>query len=473
MSATGTLHYCNPADLLTDRNIREDLKLDRGFLASVREHGVLTPILATRTPDGIRVRAGHRRTAAALSAGLDTIPVLVIDADTDDDQAQRIIEQLTENHHRAALAAADTVAAVQQLALLGCSHANIARRTKITRTTVEAALAAADSDLSRKAAAELPALTIEHLGWLAEFEDDEHTTDVLLDVFTNRPDQARHAVERARQDRAEAAAAQAAHTLIAAAHPDTRPLPGEVYATPGAANLTRLADADGNPLTADDHSGCPGDAYVLHFDRYLTHDPESTNADQIHVDGHAFRIQWVCADWKANGHRDRWARSSDQPTDDGQDRAEQARQQRRRTLILNRAGDAAGTVRREWLAAFTTRKTAPKDAPGFLLTGLDRRHPAAGEDATFGTAKVAELLGVTSLTEWSTTQSQTRIAHIALCARLWAYEHRAHKTIWRDRGQLSDYLTALDNWGYELSEAERVATGELTEDQAVTHLTSD
>jgi len=470
---TGTLEYLAPADLHTDRNIRADLDLDRGFLASVRDHGVLIPILATRHDDGIRVRAGHRRTAAVQAAGLHSVPVLVIDADTDDDHAARIVEQLIENHHRTALSTADTLGAVQQLALLGCSEATIARRTKIPRKTVGAALAAADSDLGRRAAADLPALTIEHLGWLAEFDDDQDTAARLLEVFTNRPDQARHAVERARQDRTEHAATMAAHALITAAHPDTTPLPGEVYATPGAAYLTRLSDAHGNPISADDHAGCPGDAYVLHLDRYT--DPDTIGADdrdRITADGHTFRIVWVCADWASNGHRDRWA-NRPQADADPEDRAEAARTARRRTLILNRAGDAAQTVRREWLQAFTTRKTPPKDAAGFLLEGLDRRDPATGEDATFGTAKVAELLGVKSLTEWAAGQTQARIAHIHLCARLWAYEHRAHKTIWRDRGPLAHYLTALAGWGYELSEAEKVATGQLTEEQAVETLTSE
>ena len=469
----GTLEYLPQADLHTDRNVRADLNLDRDFLASIRDHGVIVPIVAIRTPDGVQVRAGHRRTAAAHATGLDTVPVLVIDPDTSDDETGRIVTQLVENHHRAALTTADTLHAVQQLALLGTTPAAIARRTKIGRDTVNAALAAVDSDLGRRAAAEVPELTIEHLGWLAEFDDDEHQSSMLLEVFTHRPDQARHAVERARQARAEHHAEQQAHTLIAEAHPDTRPLTS-VYDTPGVAYLTRLADPHGNPLTADDHTGCPGDAYILTIDRWA--DPDTADSpESLTVDGLVFRIQWACDQWAAHGHTDRWASHTPNPDtgDQAQDRAEAARAQRRRTIILNKAGDAAQAVRREWLTTFTTRKTAPKDAAAFLLAGLANSHPAAGHEAHLGITKVADLLGETDLPAWAATQTPARVAQINLCARLWAYEARTDKSIWRDGRTYGHYLTALSQWGYDLSEPEQVAAGNLTQEQAVTLLTDN
>jgi hypothetical protein len=41
-------------------------------VVSVREHGVLQPITGIRTPDGVEVRDGQRRTLAARQAGLPT-----------------------------------------------------------------------------------------------------------------------------------------------------------------------------------------------------------------------------------------------------------------------------------------------------------------------------------------------------------------------------------------------------------------
>ena len=45
--------------------------------ASVREHGVLQPVLVTETLDGYQLIAGERRVRAALAAGLDRIPAVI------------------------------------------------------------------------------------------------------------------------------------------------------------------------------------------------------------------------------------------------------------------------------------------------------------------------------------------------------------------------------------------------------------
>ena len=51
---------------------------------SIREYGVLSPLLARPTEDGYEIISGHRRKAAALRLGLDKLPVLVRDM-TDDE----------------------------------------------------------------------------------------------------------------------------------------------------------------------------------------------------------------------------------------------------------------------------------------------------------------------------------------------------------------------------------------------------
>ena len=55
---TGTLEHLDPNALLIGENVRDNAALDAQFLASVREHGVLQPITAVRTEDGVAVRAG-------------------------------------------------------------------------------------------------------------------------------------------------------------------------------------------------------------------------------------------------------------------------------------------------------------------------------------------------------------------------------------------------------------------------------
>ena len=51
---------------------------------SIREYGVLSPLLARPTEDGYEIISGHRRKAAALRLGLDKLSVLVRDM-TDDE----------------------------------------------------------------------------------------------------------------------------------------------------------------------------------------------------------------------------------------------------------------------------------------------------------------------------------------------------------------------------------------------------
>jgi ParB family transcriptional regulator, chromosome partitioning protein len=59
----GTLEHLDPHELTLETNVRDDAALIADFVDSVREHGVINPIVAVRGDDGVvRVRAGQRRT---------------------------------------------------------------------------------------------------------------------------------------------------------------------------------------------------------------------------------------------------------------------------------------------------------------------------------------------------------------------------------------------------------------------------
>src|SRR5262245_60730999 len=148
----------DPRTLLVDVNVRQDVQLDKQFVATIRDHGVLVPIVAVDTGDGVRVRFGHRRTLAAIEAGLDTVPVIVVDpgsGDPDSDAAQidRLVTQYVENTHRAGLTAADEVEVAKQLTAFGLTANQIARRTRTKKATVEQTVAVAASELAAKATA--------------------------------------------------------------------------------------------------------------------------------------------------------------------------------------------------------------------------------------------------------------------------------------------------------------------------------
>jgi ParB family chromosome partitioning protein len=191
-------------------NIRTDAQLDKDFVASIRDFGVLVPITAVRTADGeVRVRFGHRRTLAAIEVDLAAVPVEIVgDEATDDaEQIERILTQHAENAHRAALTDSEQFGVVEQLNACGLSAAKIAKRTKIKRDTVNTSLAVAKSDLARAAAERSDFLTLEHAAAVAEFDDDSDAVKELI-VGAQRGHGFLHLVQRLRDARAERIATQ-------------------------------------------------------------------------------------------------------------------------------------------------------------------------------------------------------------------------------------------------------------------------
>lgn len=62
--------------------------------ASIRTRGLLQPLVVRRTPDGYEVIAGERRLRAARRAGLDSVPVIVREADPQERLELALIENL-------------------------------------------------------------------------------------------------------------------------------------------------------------------------------------------------------------------------------------------------------------------------------------------------------------------------------------------------------------------------------------------
>jgi ParB family transcriptional regulator, chromosome partitioning protein len=106
-----------------------------GLTASIVELGVLQPVLVRSAGDGeYELIAGERRWRAAKRAGLQTIPVVIREADTD----VALLEQaLVENLHRADLNAMEEAAAYQQLIEdFGLTQEAVAKRVGKSRAAV-------------------------------------------------------------------------------------------------------------------------------------------------------------------------------------------------------------------------------------------------------------------------------------------------------------------------------------------------
>jgi ParB family chromosome partitioning protein len=100
---------------------------------SIREHGVLEPILVIPVGDRYEVVAGNRRLQAARLAGLERMPAIVR---ADLDEPRRLLVNLVENAQRVDLNATERIGAVQQLAAAGLGVREIARGTGLSAATV-------------------------------------------------------------------------------------------------------------------------------------------------------------------------------------------------------------------------------------------------------------------------------------------------------------------------------------------------
>jgi ParB family chromosome partitioning protein len=100
---------------------------------SIREVGILQPILLRETDEGYEIIAGERRWRAARRVGLQHVPALV--RDTDD--ASALEHALVENVHRSDLNVLEEAAAYQQLIEdFGLTHEEVAIRVGRSRTSV-------------------------------------------------------------------------------------------------------------------------------------------------------------------------------------------------------------------------------------------------------------------------------------------------------------------------------------------------
>jgi ParB family chromosome partitioning protein len=105
--------------------------------ASIREHGVIQPVIVDEEEDGYIIIAGERRTRAARLAGLGEIPVVVRRYS----DRQRLEVALVENIHRADLNPIEEAAAYRELMeRSGLSQDEAAARVGKNRSTVANAL---------------------------------------------------------------------------------------------------------------------------------------------------------------------------------------------------------------------------------------------------------------------------------------------------------------------------------------------
>lgn len=527
--AAATLEHLDPNTLVLETNVRDNVDIDAQFVANIKEHGVLIPISAVRAPGGkVVVRMGQRRTLAARKAGLTSVPVYVRPVADGDDTAYlvaRVTEQIVENDHRRELGDAQRARGIQQLLDAGVSTTKVAQKLSVKKDTVKAAQAVGKSEIATAALA-TGQLTLAEAATLTEFED----TPAALTRLTNAAGtpQFDHVVAQLRQEQAsrQAQAEAESHwrnegfTVL-----DDRPELWDVRCveliylhTPNGARAEEDAVADPTQwaVLVEEHDAVldadTGDMVDESCVDWTTeHDPDaSPGAGMRHantvIDGVAHLPTFYCLDYSAAGLTvDAWflrnagrigdpggdAESVDLDGEGSQDataagsaalakaqaeHAETERRERKKVITLNRLGDAARQVRRDFVTKLLTRKTPPKGAAIFIADCLIRE-PALINDYHAATI-TAELLGVTEgdeLRQLVTGLPPTgdgRAQIITLAVVLGALEARTPKDAWRS-GRTNgwrygvgpaEYITFLEANGYQLAGVERVIVGTRTSD---------
>lgn len=524
----GTLEHLDPNALEVDGNVRDDPALTKQFIASIKENGVLVPITAVRTQDGtVRVRTGQRRTLAAREAGLERIPVYVIGAGWED-TTQRTIEQLVENDHRSTLTQVQRVHGIQQLLDDGLSVTKVAKKLSVSQERVKASKAVAGSQAATDALAN-GQLTLAEAAAITEFEDDENAMQRLL-ACGGGGYSFDHMLSQLREQRESA-------QRLAAGEQQWRDKGYTVLDQPPASWDPDFVGWDfllknGQEVTEDVIVDPRHWAVTLWEDTILTHKETGEEVDEDRVDWdtqddpeatpakgllHFNAVEeteaivpefYYCTDLAGAGltANERFLKFSGQAvlqvSDEGgnsdsgnavdrideigpvlvDEKAEAEKRERRKVIALNKLGEAALNVRRQFVKTLLSRKTPPKGAAIFVAGRL------AGDPHLLTDYKAdeitAELLGVETLTgtlgspvkgvarlvEALPDNGDSRAQVITLGLVLGALETRTPKDAWRkskwdqDRS-LKPYLEFLMGNGYEPAPVELVMIGKRKADK--------
>ena len=521
----GSVVYLDPQTLELEDNVRDFVHLDKEFIDSLRELGVIVPILAVRDATGrICVREGQCRTLGAREVGLERVPVYVMPTGTSDDDAatvERIVQQMVANDRRAALTNSQRARGIQQMLDTGMSATKVAKKLSMRRDEVAAAGAVSKSTAALEAV-DCGQLDFTQAQALAEFEGDANAVQRLMGAARFGGSNFAHTLSSLRLEREVAALFDAAerdfaergYTVLAdrprwsdtsaiaedyLRSSEGEALPADIEKKPEHW-VVYLIEEDG---LVDNETGAVVDESDIDWD--TQDDEDTTPAEGLRhastVTEKTFVVpEWYCRDYEAAGLtlapslQESLARrgapqvdgsAADSPEAIAERAAAQQeaeRRERRKVLVLNRLGEAAQSVRREYVTKLLARKTAPKGAATFVAHCLTRDPYILSQN--HGSGLTAELLGakdergVRALVNDFSTNIDARAQVISLAVVLGALEARTDKTAWRNaRSGITGtasfiastvgsdaYLQFLIDSGYQPSQIEKVIVGQTTAD---------
>ena len=417
----------DPTLLQAGSNIRADLRVGPEFVETIAGLGVLKDIDVYPTLTGLVVLDGHRRHRAAIEAGLETVPVRIVDVANELD---RIGLQLTENDEHAHTSTVDRARAINQLVLMGLPASELRKR----------GVKASEVPLARRVAYALPEVTdlgesanlgLDDLAKIAEAQADlpEDIAGRVVEEIREAPEKIDHFLDRARDEARRRQLyedevldlRQQGFTVIRREDFDEGFPKTNQY-------LWNLVDEYDN--TVEPHDNCPGNAAYV----------------SVIGSGDYMRAQtcFVCLDYASHGHFTR------------EDRARTTQEiDRAATIEANRQAAQEGEVRRAWIKDVLFKRALPKEAA--LLEMPVIWNQGLVSEITQGKGRT--LIGFDDL-GCGVAMSAAQAAKVRLAWCIGVLEGGMGRDYWRSpNGERFDalvhlYLRSLQRWGYPLGDGE-------------------
>ena len=418
----------DPTLLQGGSNIRADLRVGPEFVETIAGLGVLKDIDVYPTLTGLVVLDGHRRHRAAIEAGLETVPVRIVDVANDLD---RIGLQLTENDAHEHTSAVDRARAINQLVLMGLPASELRKRgVKASEATLARRVANASQEVAELG--ESANLGLDDLAKIAEAEADlpEDIAGMVVEEIREAPGKIDHFLERARDEARRRRVYEDAVLELRQQGVTVIRREDEFYDGFPKSNqfLWNLVDEYGNSV--EPHDNCPGNA------AYVT----------VIGSGDYMRAQtcFVCMDYASHGHFTR------------EDRARTTQEaDRAATIEANRQAAQEGEVRRAWIKDVLFKRPLPKDTALLEMPVIYNQNQVSDASQAKGRALINfDDMG------YGLTMSAAQAAKARLAWCIGVLEGGMGRDYWRSRnGERFDslvqlYLRTLEHWGYPLGEGE-------------------
>lgn len=417
----------DPTLLQEGANIRGDLGVTPEFMETIKGMGVLKDIDVYPTLTGLVVLDGHRRHRAAIEAGLETVPVRIVDVASETD---RIGLQLTENDEHAHTSSVDRARAINQLVLMGLPASELRKRgVKASEATMARLVANASQEVADLG--ESVNLDLDDLAKIAEAEDElpEDIAGMVVEEIREAPEKIDHFLERARDEARRRQLyedevldlRQRGFTVIRREDFDEGFPKTNQY-------LWNLVDEYGNAV--EPHDTCPGNAAYV----------------SVIGSGDYMRAQtlFVCMDYASHGHFTR------------EDRARTTQEiGRAATVEGDRQAAQEGEVRRAWIKDVLFKRPLPKDAALLEMPAIYNQDQVSDAEQVKGRA----LIGFDDM-GFGLTMSVAQAAKARLAWCIGVLEGGMGRDYWRSpRSERFDnlvqlYLRTLERWGYTLGEGE-------------------